>query len=712
MDADHQANDDPSTANLTALLAPWDGPFGGVPPWDRVDPSLFPAAVETAMTQAEAEIDAIATSTEPPTIDNTIVALETAGRPLNRLLAVYSVHTSNLNVGPLPEIQREVAPKLAAYRDRIVQNGQLFARIDAVQQQLNARAGGASDPEGLDDATRRLVEDRHREFVRNGAALDADGKARLAAINQRLAALFTDFAQNVMRDEAERVTWIDDENRLVGLSPSTVETLAAAAADRDRPDAWAVLNTRSMMEPVLIESADRALRQEVWHAFYSRGDNAGPGDNKPIITEILALRAERATLFGYQTHAHWRLETAMARTPEAAMDLMLAVWPKATQRAGEEVAAMQALADAEAPTADGERIVIEPWDHRYYAEKVRKQTFDLDVNDLTPYLQLEKLIEAMLWCSGQLYGLRYTPIDETDAGSVPVFHPDVRVWEVSDRDGTHVGLWYLDPYARKGKLGGAWMTAYRDQEHIDTPISTLVSNNSNFVKGAAGRPVLISWDDARTLFHEFGHALHGLLSKVRYPSQSGTSVARDYVEFPSQINEHWLMTDEVLNQFCVHYETGQPMPADLVDRLKRAETFNQGFDTVEYLAAALIDMRLHLAGAEPIDPETFERETLAELGMPPQIVMRHRTPHFFHVFSGDGYSAGYYSYLWADALTADAAEAFGEGGGFFDVDVAARLHDHVLSVGDTIDPLDGFQAFRGRGVDTDALLRKRGFPVG
>jgi peptidyl-dipeptidase Dcp len=392
----------------------------------------------------------------------------------------------------------------------------------------------------------------------------------------------------------------------------------------------------------------------------------------------------------------------MAKTPEATMALMMKVWPKAVARVQEEVADMQKIADEE-----GANITIEPWDYRYYAEKVRKDKYDLDFNEVKPYLQLEKLREAMMWCSTQLYGLQYRKI-----GDVPVFHPDVRVFEVTDADGNHVGLWYLDPYARPGKRSGAWMTDYRAQENMhDNPITTIVSNNSNFVKGAEGEAVLISWDDAITLFHEFGHALHGLLSNVEYPSQSGTSVARDYVEFPSQVNEHWLPTPEVLHKFAVHYKTGEPIPQELLDKIKNAETFNQGFATVEYLASALVDMKLHLAGDVAIDPDAFEKKTLAEIGMPKEIVMRHRTPQFSHIFADDGYSAGYYSYLWSDALTADAAEVFEEAGGFFDEEVAKRLYDCVFSVGDTIDPAEGFRRFRGRDVDTAALLRKRGFPV-
>ncbi|MEM7272313.1 MAG: M3 family metallopeptidase [Actinomycetota bacterium] len=680
------------------LLDPWPGPFGGVPPWDRVDPDRFLPAFEAAIADAKAEIEAIAAAAEPPTVANTIDALESSGRMLDRLRATFGVHTANLNTGPIPEIQRTVGPMLAGFSDWVTQHPTLFARVREVHAQIES--GAITVP----DDTRRVVVDRFRGFVRNGAELDDDAAARLSEINQTLAGLYTDFTQNVLHDEAELVTWVEDRDRLDGLPASLIDGLAAAAAERGRPDAFAILNTRSFMEPVLTNATDRALREQVWRTYYSRGDNPGPHDNKPIITRILSLRAERARLLGYRTHAHWRLEVAMAKTPEAAMDLMLEVWPKARDRARQEVADMEALAGTS----------IEPWDYRFWAERVRMADYDLDFNDVKPYLQLDSLIEAMLWCSTELYGLDYRPLDPEEG--VPGFHPDVRVWEVTGPGDVHVGLWYLDPYAREGKLSGAWMTAYRAQENLDGPVSTLVSNNSNFVKGAPGEPILVSWDDARTLFHEFGHALHGLLSDVRYPSQSGTAVSRDYVEFPSQINEHWLPTPEVLNRFCRHYQTGEPMPAELIERIKRAETFNQGFDTVEYLSAAIVDMRLHLAAAEDptgeIDPDRFERELLAELDMPAQIVMRHRTPQFAHVFSGDGYSAGYYSYLWADALTADAAEAFTEAGGYFDAEVAERLRDHVFSAGDTVDPADGFRAFRGRDVDTDALLRKRGFPVG
>jgi peptidyl-dipeptidase Dcp len=438
----------------------------------------------------------------------------------------------------------------------------------------------------------------------------------------------------------------------------------------------------------------------VWTTFVNRGDNGDAHDNNKIISEILKLRYERAQLLGYETHAHWRLEDAMAKTPERAMALMEAVWPVAVARVKQEVADMQAIANKVRPKRK-----IEPWDYRYYAEQVRKAKYDLDENQVKPYMQLEKLREGMFWVAGELFGFAFAPVTD-----VEVYHPDVRVWEVTDKaSGKHVGLWYFDPYARPGKRSGAWMNAYRTQERFRGEVTTIVSNNSNFVKGEAGAPVLISWDDAETLFHEFGHALHGLSSDVTYPTLAGTSVPRDYVEFPSQLMEPWLATPEVLNKFALHYQTGAPIPRALVAKIQKAATFNQGFTTVEYLASALVDMKLHLAGGRDIDADAFEKETLAALGMPPQIVMRHRTPQFGHVFSGDGYSAGYYSYLWADTLSADAYEAFTEAGGPYDRAVAARLRKHVFSTGNTVDPAAAYRAFRGRDPGIDALMRKRGF---
>jgi len=454
------------------------------------------------------------------------------------------------------------------------------------------------------------------------------------------------------------------------------------------------------VEPFLSWSTRRDLREKVWRTFVGRGDGGDAHDNNAIVAEILKLRAERARLLGYPTHAHWRLEDSMARTPERALALMDAVWTPAVARVREEVADMQAIADRE-----GAGIEIAPWDYRFYAEKVRKAKYDLEEDQVKPYLQLEKLREGMFWVAGELFGFAFTPVTD-----VEVYHPDVRVWEVKNRtSGKHVGLWYFDPYARAGKRSGAWMQTYRRQERFKGAVTTIVSNNSNFVKGKDGAPALISWTDATTLFHEFGHALHGLSSDVTYPTLAGTQVARDYVEFPSQLLEHWVSTPEVLNRFALHHQTGAPIPAALVAKIEKARNFNQGFNTVEYLSAALVDMKLHLAGAQEIDPDAFERDTLKALGMPPEIAMRHRTPQFSHVFAGDGYSAGYYSYLWADTLTADAYNTFTEGKGPYDPAVAERLRKNVFAVGDTIDPADAYRAFRGKDPDSGALMRKRGF---
>lgn len=683
----------PNMLDNSPLLKPWTGPYGGVPPWNVVQTDEFVAAFDRAIEWAEAEVNRIAQANEPPTFENTIVALENGGAALDRLNAIFGVYSDNLNLGPVPDIERQVVPKLAAYEDRITQHEQLFKRIEAVHQSALRTT--------LTATQQRLIDKIYKEFVRKGAKLSAEQKARLSAINQRLATLFTEFSQNVLAEEQGYITWIENPADLAGLPDSFVAAMANAAREKGQPGKWAVTNTRSSIDPFLTYSDQRGLREQVWRRFYARGDNENQHDNKAIITEILRLRAERAKLLGYPTHAHWRLEPSMAKTPEATMDLMMKIWPKAVARVREEVADMQAIADqAQAG------IRIEPWDYRYYAEKVRKAKYDLDFNQVKPYLQLDKLVDGMLWASGQLFGLQYRRVDQ-----VPIFHPDVRVWEVLDPTGEHVGLFYLDPYAREGKRSGAWMTAYRVQKRIDNPVSSLVSNNSNFVKAAPDEPVLISWDDATTLFHEFGHALHGLCSKVQYPSQSGTNVPRDYVEFPSQIYEHWLSTPELLKQFAVHAETGESLPVELLEKIERAAKFNQGFATVEYLASALVDMKLHLAGDVTIDPSQFERETLGELGMPREMVMRHRMPHFAHIFSSDGYSAGYYSYLWADTLTADAAEVFKEVGSFYDPATARRLYETVLSAGDTLDPAEGFRRFRGRDVDPSALLRKRGFPV-
>ncbi len=674
-----------------AMLDPWTGAHGGAPDWSKVHPDEFVRAFTIALDDERAELRALVANPAPPTFDNTIAAMERAGSERERVETLFNVHAGTLNLGPMPAIQKQVAPILAAFEDEITQNAPLFARIEAVY--------AARQTSGLTPEQQRLAWHYYTRFVRAGARLDAGKKARLAAINTRLATLFTQFSQNVLDDETRRFTLIEDASGLAGVPDDVRAAAARAATDRGFAGKWLIANTRSSVEPFLSFAENRDLRQKVWTTFIMRGDNRDSTDNSAIVTEILQLRYERAQLLGYANHAAWRVEPQMAGTPERALDLMLQVWKPAVAQVHADVAAMQEIADAE-----GAGFRLQPWDYRFYAEKLRKKLYDLDFNDVKPYLQLEKLREGMFWAAGQLYGLHFTP-----QPGFPTQHPDVRVWEVTGDAGAHVGYWYFDPYARAGKRSGAWMNAYRNQEAFDGAVTPIVSNNSNFVKGADGAPVLISWSDAETMFHEFGHALHGLQSHVQYPTLAGTSVARDFVEFPSQINEHWLSTPEVLQQFAVHYKTGKPMPATLLAKIEKAKRFNVGFETVEYLSSALIDMKLHLAGAGPIDPDTFERTELEKLGMPREIVMRHRTTQFSHVFAGDNYSAGYYSYLWADALTADAWDAFLEGKGPWDHTVAARFKDTILSRGNTVDQAEQFRAFRGRDVNTDAYMRMRGF---
>jgi peptidyl-dipeptidase Dcp len=683
-----------------ALTAPWGGPYGGVPPFEQVRPADFAPAFEAAMREELAEVDRIAADPSPPTFDNTLAALERSGRTLDRVVRVFDVFAGTMSTPEIQAIEREIAPKLAAHADRIIQNAALYARIRAVHD--------ARERSRLTSEQQRLAWLYYTRFTRAGAALGPADKERLSALNQRLADLYTRFSQNILADESERHLVVDSEADLAGLPESLRAAMAAAAESLGQKGRFAVLNTRSAVEPFLTYADRRELRETVWRTFVMRGDNGDQHDNNAIAAEILALRAGRAKLLGYATHAHWRLEDSMAKTPERAMRLMEAVWPAAVARVREEIADQQRIADAAADAAGRPRAAIEPWDYRYYQEKVRKARYDLDQNEVKPYLQLERLREGMFWVAGQLFGFKFRPVDP---GLVPVYHPDVRVWEVTDAGGRHVGLWYFDPYARKGKQSGAWMNAYREQQKFDRAVTTIVSNNANFVKPRAGDPVLISWDDATTLFHEFGHALHGLSSNVNYPALSGTAVPRDYVEFPSQILERWLSTPEVLNRFALHYRTGEPIPAALVEKIRRTETFNQGFATVEYLASALVDLKLHLAGECATDLRRFERETLAALGMPHEIAMRHRTPQFSHVFSGDGYSAGYYSYLWADTISADAFEAFTEAEGPYDARVAARLRDNVFALGNTVDPELAYRAFRGRDPGIAALMRRRGFPV-
>ena len=672
-------------------LTRWVGPYGGVPPFDRVRVADLKPELLAGMAENLAEIDAITANVQPPDFQNTLVALERSGRRLTRVSAIYGVWASTMSTAEFQAVEREMQPKLAAFSDKIHQNEQLFQRIAAVYE---ARAN-------LSPIQQRLCWHYYNSFVRAGAKLEGSAKVRVAAINERLATLFANFSQNLLADETDHVLYLTDEAQLAGLPDPLRAAAHAAAASRGREGEWAIVNTRSSMDPFLTYADRRDLREKVWRTYYSRGDNGDAHDNKAIITEILALRAERAKLLGYATHAHWRVADSMAQTPEAAMSLLMQVWPAAVAREREEVADMQAIADRE-----GAAIKIAPWDYRYYAEKVRKAKYDLDMSEVKPYLQLENLREGMFWVAQQLYGFTFVQVH-----GLPVANSDVRVWEVLGSDQQAVGLWYFDPYARPGKNSGAWMSEYRGQERLDQPVLPIVSNNCNFAKDESGEPLLISWDDAVTLFHEFGHALHGLNSDVLYPSLAGTNVVRDFVEFPSQLNENWLSTPEVLTRFALHYQTGEAIPAALVAKIKSASKFNQGFATVEYLAAALVDMKLHLAGDRRIEPNEFERETLKALGMPPEMVMRHRTPQFAHIFSSDSYSAGYYSYLWAEVLDHDAFKAFIDAGGPYDKGIAKRLHDDIMAIGNSVDPGQAYRNFRGADPKIDGLLQARGFAL-
>lgn len=682
----------PQEQSVNVLLQEWTGPYGGVPAFDKMDLSALEPAVREAIAQHLAELDAIADDPRPPTFENTIVPMEKSGKAIRRVQTYYGIWSSNLSTPEFREIEPKIELMFSDYESAITQNEKLFSRVAAVyeDEKLASRS----------PAERRLVKLIYDRFARRGATLEGEARERYVEIERRLAELYTAFANNVLADEENYVLFLN-EDQLDGLPESFKKAAAAAAETRGRPGQYAITNTRSSMDPFLTYSTDRKLREQVWRTYYNRGDNGDEHDNNAIIAEILQLRDERVGLLGYDNYAQWRLEDRMARAPERAIELMEAVWPAAVKRAKEEIADMQALAKRE-----GAKITIEPWDYRFYADKVRKQKYALDSNEVKQYLQLDKLRDAMFMVAGKLFGFAFTPVPE---GTVPVFHPDVQVWEVTNLDtGEHVGLWYLDPFARPGKRSGAWASSYRGHSTIDGKQTVLASNNSNFIPGAPGEPVLVSWDDAETFFHEFGHALHALSSNVDYPTLNGG--VRDYTEFQSQLLERWLLTDEVINGFLVHYQTGEPIPPELVAKIKKAATFNQGFATTEYLASAIVDMKFHTVDPKGIDPDAFERETLEALGMPKQIVMRHRSPHFGHIFSGEGYAAGYYGYLWADVLTADAAEAFAEApGGFYDEALAEKLVTHLFAPRNSVDPAEAYRAFRGRDATIDALMRDRGF---
>lgn len=681
-----------SMTSNNPLLQKWEGPFGGVPAFDKMQLSDLQGAIEDGMAMKLKEIDVIANNSDAPTFENTIVALEKSGAPLDRAFTYYGIWRSNVSSPELREISKNLAPKISDYSSKIKQNEKLFHRVKAVYK--------ASQKEPLDTEAQRITELIYTGFVMDGADLDGEKKKEYAAIDKQLSSLYNSFSNNILADEEGYVVYLK-KNQLSGLPESYVKSAAKTAEEKGHKGEYAITNTRSSMEPFLMYSDERALRKEVWTNYIKRGDNRDEHDNNKIITEILQLRNKRVGLLGYDNYATWRLQNRMAKTPENAMELMEKVWKASTVRVAEEVADMQAVADKR-----GDKITIEPWDYRYYAEKVRKAKYDLDSDEVKQYLQLEKLREAMFFVAGELFNFQFNALEK---GKIPVFQEDVKVWEVTDKtSGKIIGLWYLDPYARKGKRSGAWATTYRSFTSYQGNKIVLASNNSNFIKPAPGEVALVSWSDAETFFHEFGHALHFLSANVKYPTSN--SGVRDYTEFQSQLLERWLSTDKVINGFLTHQKTGKPMPKSLVKKIEAAASFNQGFSTTEYLASALMDMKYHTVDPTGIDPVKFEKETLTSLGMPKEIVMRHRSTQFGHVFSGEGYAAAYYGYLWADVLTSDAAEVFANApDGFYDKDVADKLVKYLFAPRNAIDPAKAYKLFRGREADSEALMRDRGF---
>lgn len=693
--ANGKAGSAATSVDATPMTAPWTGPFDGVPQWDKVTPAMFPAAFEAGMADARKQFVAIRDNPKPPTFANTIEAQQKAVSALSRVYPVWGVYMSNLATPEVQAIAEEWSPKLAAFATELSLDPKMFQRVKTLYDKRQKL--------GLNPQQMRVLERIYRDYVTSGALLNEAQKADVKRINSELSKAFTDFSRKVLADEETAIV-IDNEADLAGLSDQFKASLAEEAKARGHTGKWAVKNTRSSMQPFLMYASNRALREKVYNAYINRGDNGDANDTNATIAQILKLRQERAKILGFKTHAEYRMDDTMAKTPEAANRLMNSVWPAAVARVREEVADMQRLADQEAAAGKGPRITIAPWDYRYYAEKVRKAKYDLDESEVKPYLELNNMVDAMFDTASRLHDLQF----KENTGTIPVFHPDVRTFEVL-RNGQTIGVFYLDNFARTGKRSGAWATTYRDYSGLRGDTISLVSNNNNFTRGGAGEPTLISIDDATTLFHEFGHALHMLLSKTYYPELSGTP--RDFVELPSQVYENWLLTPDVLGRYARHYKTGEPIPATLVEKIKRAQTFNQGFDTVEYLSSAIVDMKLHDRETPVTDPDAFERETLAEIGMPPEIVMRHRLPQFNHLFSSDSYSAGYYSYLWAETMDADTWAAFEEAGSVWDKATADRFRTLLLETGNETDRQEAYKAFRGRDPDVKALFKRRGFPV-
>jgi peptidyl-dipeptidase Dcp len=669
----------------------WTGPFE-IPPFDRIAPEHFGPAFAAAFAEHKAEIERIAADGSPPIFENTIAALERSGKALDRVSSVFFNLAGAETSDAIEAIERDITPKLSRHRSDMYANEALFRKIEGLY--------AARETLGLRPEAARVLERYYVTFMRNGAGLSQQAKVRLAEIGERLATLGTQFGQNVLADERAFLLVLDSPEDLAGLPASLVAAAARAGADRGFPGKHVITLARSSVEPFLQFSARRDLREKAFRAWIARGESGGATDNSKIAAEMVRLRAERAKLLGYTTFAEFRLADTMAKTPEAALDLLRSVWAPAKEQVARDVQALQALVSAE-----GGNFTLAPWDWRYYAEKLRKLEHDLDEAETKPYLPLDNMIEALFYTARRLFGLAFE-----ERFDIALYHEDARAFTVRGSDGAEIALFIGDYFARPSKRSGAWMSTFRDQQKLDGKVLPIVVNVLNFAKAGAGAACLLSYDDAHTLFHEFGHALHGLLSDVTFPKLAGTAVARDFVEFPSQLFEHWLEQPEILRRFALHHETGAPMPDALIERLRGARGFNQGFATVEFAASALVDLALHME-RDPgsIDVLAFERAELARLGMPETIVMRHRTPHFQHIFSGEGYSAGYYSYLWSEILDADGFEAFEEAGDIFDPVLAERLHAYVYSAGYSRTPAEAYERFRGRAPSSQALLRKRGF---
>ena len=676
-------------AHANPLLKAWQTPLE-TPPFAEIKPEHFLPAFEQAFADHSAEVAAITHDPALPDFDNTITALERSGKLLSKVSAVFYDLVSAHSSPAILEIDKEVSPRMARHWNPIMMNAVLFGRIAMLHEKRASL--------GLTGEQMRLLERTYTRFHRSGAGLDDAAKARMAAINERLAQLGPSFSHHLLGDEQEWSMELGEGDR-AGLSDTFVAAAKAAAEERGKPGKAIVTLSRSSVEPFLQSSSRRDLREKVYKAFTARGGNGNANDNNATIVEILSLREETAKILGFPTYAAYRLEDSMAKTPEAVRGLLERVWKPARARALADRDALQALI-----TEEGGNFTLAAWDWRYYAEKLRQRRANFDDSAIKPYLVLDHMIEAAFDCATRLFGVTFA-----ERKDVPVWHPDVRVWEVKGRDGQHKALFYGDYFARPSKRSGAWMTSLRDQQKLDGDVAPLVINVCNFAKGADGAPSLLSPDDARTLFHEFGHGLHGMLSDVTYPSLSGTSVFTDFVELPSQLYEHWQERPEVLQRFARHYQTGEALPDDLLKRFLAARKFNQGFATVEFVSSALVDLEFHTQpAAASRDVRAFEQKELEKIGMPAEISLRHRPTQFGHIFSGDHYASGYYSYMWSEVMDADAFGAFEEAGDIFDPATAKRLHDDIYSSGGSRDPEEAYVAFRGREPEPDALLRRRG----